>query len=113
MLTKENEAFINGIITGAAGAALAAVIVSAFIGPAHADGLAIMSTGPRGTHTTIIAPLGSAEPHIIHIPQSMDPERDERVRKWEAFCDPKTVRGPYGVERYVYAHKDCEYGRSE
>lgn len=36
--------------------------------------------------------------------------RQERDRKWKAYCKPRVVSDPLGVERYVYAHKHCDEG---
>lgn len=33
--------------------------------------------------------------------------------KWVAFCKPVIKADEYGVGRYTYAHKGCEFGRSE
>jgi len=33
-----------------------------------------------------------------------------RERKWLAQCQPAIRRDPYGVARYQYAARGCEYG---
>jgi hypothetical protein len=39
--------------------------------------------------------------------------KQERIRKWEAFCKPARSYDSEGVVRLVYARKGCEFGRSE
>jgi hypothetical protein len=39
--------------------------------------------------------------------------KQERIRKWEAFCKPARTYDNEGVIRLVYAKKGCEFGRSE
>lgn len=35
------------------------------------------------------------------------------IAKWEAFCKPVRNVGDDGLVRLTYAHKGCEFGRSE
>jgi hypothetical protein len=48
------------------------------------------------------------------VPQALgDEERAQaavRERKWLAQCHPVVRRDPYGVARYQYAARGCEYG---
>jgi hypothetical protein len=37
----------------------------------------------------------------------------ERIRKWESFCRPASVQDKFGVVRLVYAHENCDLGRSQ
>jgi hypothetical protein len=39
--------------------------------------------------------------------------KQERIKKWEAFCKPTRTYDNEGVIRLVYAKKGCEFGRSE
>jgi hypothetical protein len=39
--------------------------------------------------------------------------KQERIKKWEAFCKPARTYDSEGVIRLVYARKGCEFGRSE
>jgi hypothetical protein len=39
--------------------------------------------------------------------------KQERIKKWEAFCKPASVQDRYGVARLVYAHENCDLGRSQ
>jgi hypothetical protein len=40
-------------------------------------------------------------------------DRQERDKKWEAFCKPARTYDNLGVVRLVYAKSGCEFGRSE
>jgi len=48
-----------------------------------------------------------AGPRIIDVRHPIDEARD---RAWLDFCKLTFRRDKYGVEHYVYAHKECEYG---
>lgn len=39
--------------------------------------------------------------------------KQERIKKWEAFCKPTRTYDNEGVVRLIYAKKGCEFGRSE
>jgi hypothetical protein len=39
--------------------------------------------------------------------------KQERIRKWETFCKPASVQDKFGVARLVYAHENCDLGRSQ
>jgi hypothetical protein len=58
---------------------------------------------------------GGGIPRIISVrnvgePLHADTERD---RKWAERCQPQLRRDAYGIGRYVYAARGCEYGRAE
>jgi hypothetical protein len=38
-------------------------------------------------------------------------EAREREQKWEAFCRPYVWQDEFGVRRYGYTERGCEYGR--
>ncbi len=40
-------------------------------------------------------------------------ELAERERKWVARCRPFLRQDRYGVDRYVYAAPDCEFGKTQ
>ena len=39
--------------------------------------------------------------------------RRASIEKWEGFCKPVRTYDSFGVGRLVYAHRVCEFGRSE
>lgn len=47
--------------------------------------------------------------------QELEDQRARRasIEKWEGFCKPQRTYDNLGVVRLVYAHKGCEFGRSE
>ena len=47
--------------------------------------------------------------------QEKEDEKARRasIEKWEAFCKPTRSIDTEGVGRLAYAHKGCEFGRSE
>jgi hypothetical protein len=46
--------------------------------------------------------------------KSADDERSAHRKAWFDFCQPKLLPPDrYGVERYVYAHPGCQFGRTE
>jgi len=54
---------------------------------------------------------------VIHVAQPKTAAdiaaRDAEVAKWESFCTPTKHTDDVGVVRLKYAHKGCEFGRSE
>lgn len=40
-------------------------------------------------------------------------QENERIEKWEAYCQPTGKIDEFGVTRLSYAHKGCEFGISE
>ena len=47
--------------------------------------------------------------------QDQEDEKARRasIEKWEGFCQPVRSYDKLGVVRLSYAHKGCEFGRSE
>ena len=54
------------------------------------------------------------DPNVRAVPKPLADENNaqtaERERKWLAQCQPLLRRDPYGVARYIYAARGCEYG---
>lgn len=97
-------------------AAVLVAVVCGFLLPNKAWPQTIVDTQCTNTGcTTIIGRSQGGLGKVISVPQkAYDPERDERIAKWTAFCEPKIVQGPpYWVRKYVYKHPGCEYGRDE
>lgn len=102
-------------------AALTVAMLSA-INPARAEVLALPGSNSGWSMCSHGACLWgesslSSDPRVIHVPQPTSEAdikaRDERIKKWETDCDVKLVRGQYGVMRYTYAKKGCEFGSPE
>lgn len=58
---------------------------------------------------------GGGMARIIPVRNVGEPSRadTERDRKWAERCQPQLRRDAYGMGRYVYAARGCEYGRAE
>lgn len=54
-------------------------------------------------------------PHVIDIMraknESAEKTSQERERRWVSYCSPSIAYDRYGVGRYVYAMRGCEFGR--
>ena len=54
-------------------------------------------------------------PHIRTVPQPTSAEEraraDARDKRWVERCSPRIRQDEFGVPRYVYAARGCEYGR--
>jgi len=65
-----------------------------------------VSAAPEGT------PAG--DPNVRAVPRPLGEEEKAqaaaRERRWLAQCQPEIRRDPYGVARYIYAARGCEYG---
>ena len=50
-----------------------------------------------------------------NLAQEQEDEKARRasIEKWEAFCKPTRSIDSEGVGRLAYAHKGCEFGRTE
>jgi hypothetical protein len=54
-------------------------------------------------------------PHVIDILRAKDESTVmaslEREQRWVSYCSPSIAYDRYGVGRYVYAVRGCEFGR--
>lgn len=106
-------------LTILAGAALALPLIAiASSHPARAEGVRIGScvgTGHAVDCATIWAPL--SDPYIRKVPQPQNAEERARAaeedRRWVARCRPTLRQDRYGVARYQYARRGCEFGVGE
>jgi hypothetical protein len=92
-------------------AIMSAIVIAFALWTANAKADGFTLSGPGGV--IIVAPHGSAEPHVIQVPRDLSPDAEDRARKWEAFCQPTPVVGKYGVTYLHYAHEGCEFGRDQ
>jgi hypothetical protein len=100
------------ITTLSALAALATVTIA----PAQADGVRSFTCvgGFGGAACVSTWRRGLGNPHIIRIPERTEQEQaavDERDRLWRDHCNPVVQYDAFGVGRYTYAARGCEYGR--
>ena len=102
-----------------ASAALALpLIANTTMSPARADGVQIggcVGTWHAVNCATIWAPL--SDPYIRKVPQPQNAEERARAaeedRHWVARCRPTLRVDRYGVARYQYARRGCEFGVGE
>lgn len=77
----------------------------------------LICTQTRGTmNCTTSWASGSGMPLVVHMaPPDGESQRvvAERIRAWEAYCQPALRYDQYGVGRYVYRVAGCEFGRAE
>ena len=82
----------------------------------YAGGVGDMSCVGGAGKRSIASGNGAAggDPNVRVVPQALgDEERAQaaaREHKWLAQCQPVVRRDPYGVARYQYAARGCEYG---
>lgn len=94
----------------------AALGLSALVlGVARADTLWVGGcTGGRGSGNCVLLESSGGDPHIRTVPEPQadaDKERAaERDRKWLQRCQPVIAQDRYGVPRYEYAVRGCEFG---
>jgi hypothetical protein len=71
-------------------------------------------TGSAGAANCVLRETSPGDPYVRLVPK---PESDEdkaqlaeRDRKWLARCRPVIEQDRYGVPRYLYAARGCEFG---
>jgi hypothetical protein len=99
--------------TARIGAALA--LSALVLGVARADTLWVGGcTGGHGAGNCVLLESSGGDPHIRTVPEPQadaDKERAaERDRKWLERCQPVIAQDRYGVPRYEYAARGCEFG---
>jgi len=67
-----------------------------------------------GSCTTIFRNFNGT-PHIIAVPKPLSEqqaaEHQQRDKRWQERCRPAIGQDEYGVSRYYYAARGCEFGR--
>jgi len=75
--------------------------------------LAVFAALPLVTRT---APA-QFNPHILAVPPPMSADEraaaEARDRRWVERCRPVIRQDEFGVPRYVYAARGCEYGQRD
>jgi hypothetical protein len=82
---------------------------------ANADGMFYGGcVGWRGSFNCAGRWGAPVDPYIRLVPQQHSKEEIERAeardRDWMARCKPEVANDRFGVQRYVYAARGCEYG---
>jgi hypothetical protein len=99
---------------GAAGA-LSVMMMGLIWSAAHADGMIVGGcVGGQNSLNCVARWGGAGDPYIRKVPEPADDaERarsTQRDQKWEARCHPVVTQDYYGVPRYRYAARGCEFG---
>lgn len=98
--------------------ALALLTTPISLAPAHADGAGAVSC--VGSHGSVACAAHWGPRVDIHIRRYVGP-RDEqlekeaaaRERRWATRCRPVLKEDAYGVSRYEYAARGCEFGKTQ
>lgn len=95
------------------GAALVVSVVS--LSSAYAETVVDLSCLAGAKSLSCVAQMATGgDPYIRVVPQALGEAQNAqlaaRERKWMARCHPVTERDNYGVARYHYAARGCEYG---
>ena len=83
--------------------------------PGHADGLAVGGcVGVRGSFNCAVRWGQPTDPYVRLVPHPASEaevaKSQERDREWMDRCHPVVVHDRYGIERYQYATRGCEFG---
>lgn len=93
---------------------LVALAATALSASAHADGLQLKCRSSYYAHNSA---TNCALERITSEPITLTAEEnaalDREHEKWLAFCQPVKVPDDEGVIHLRYAHKGCEFGRTE
>jgi hypothetical protein len=100
-------------LSALAPATLVAGILS--LAAAHADTLAVGGcVGSRGAFNCVVRIGPTGDPYIRTVPQPVTDEEKERAaardHKWIDRCHPTIAQDRYGVPRYHYEARGCEFG---
>jgi hypothetical protein len=81
----------------------------------YAGGIGTLNcVGSRGNVSCVGQWGPGGDPNVRAVPKSLgDEERAQaaaRERRWLAKCEPVIERDRFGVARYHYAARGCEYG---
>jgi hypothetical protein len=103
------------LVRGLACGGVAIVVAAVTLTSAYAGGVGNTSCvgGARGYNCVEQwGPTG--DPNVRTVPKPLGEEEKAqaaaRERRWLAQCQPEIRRDPYGVARYIYAARGCEYG---
>jgi hypothetical protein len=118
MLTRMFSAapFVSRPLMGG-GVALALLATPIGFAPAHADSTTVFNcVGSFGSVSCVRIRGPVVDPHVRRL-HPRDPKEEaasaERERKWVARCRPVLKEDRYGVSRYEYAARGCEFGKTQ
>ena len=80
--------------------------------PAAADGTRSTNCVFAGRSLSCVTNWQHREPSAPKAPTEQElAEAREREQRWEAHCRPYIWQDEFGVRRYGYTERGCEYGR--
>ena len=96
-------------------ATLSAMTLAVICSAAYADGMAVGGcVGSRGSLSCVTRWGEAGDPYVRLVPPPANEVEKaraaERDRKWEQRCRPIIMQDRYGVPRYEYAARGCEFG---
>lgn len=95
------------------GSVAALVVATASQATAQSQTTACLRSGEAFVCTEVVA-TPVAFPRIISLGKSANGSAaQERYRRWIARCHPVMKQDAYGVHRYQYAARGCEFGKNE
>ncbi|MGE0750606.1 MAG: hypothetical protein AB7K64_08465 [Variibacter sp.] len=113
---QKRPGFLLSHLASAALLAAAATVLAAAPAAAAQRGGGFSCVG-SGASVTCTGSYGdrSGNTHVIGVARASDEEAarvsQDREKRWVAYCAPDIVHDRYGVGRYVYAVRGCEFGR--
>jgi hypothetical protein len=96
-------------------AALALLALTMMSAPARSEGVATFNChGSRNTQSCVATfRRGRVHTHVINAPELVDKEfaaAEERDRRWLKRCGAVIQQDRYGMPRYSYRARGCEFG---
>jgi hypothetical protein len=96
-------------------AALALLALSLMSAPARSEGVATFNChGSRNTESCVVTfRRARVHTHVINVPTPLDNElaaAEARDRRWVKRCGAVIQQDRYGMPRYSYQARGCEFG---
>jgi hypothetical protein len=85
-------------------------------GAGGVGGVSCLGDAPRSFNCAGRWDMAPGDPYIRFVPEPGEAQKSafkERDRKWLAHCRPVVERDVFGVARYHYAARGCEFGVGE
>jgi hypothetical protein len=105
----------HALVRGGAAIAVLITALAMTLTSVYAGGVGNMSCVGGAGSLSCVGQWGPAgDPNVRVVPKPLgDEEKAQaaaRERKWLAQCQPEIRHDVYGVARYIYAARGCEYG---
>ena len=113
-----NKLTLNRLTTAALAGfgALASLMLPVAPTPARADTVRTLNcVGAAGSVSCVLTRRSGGNPYITRVPAPVSEqetaEHEQRDKLWNARCRPVIRQDDFGVPRYVYAARGCEFGK--